>query len=209
MAKMLGLWPWTCAVRNVLPVVVGVPRPTVETMPVSTVSLVSVSLVAGSLGCTSAKVVKPDSRPGLSKASHSRSRSGYVPPKLVSMTANAGADMVEATRAMADAVAVKIAGLNAESFGGHNDWRLPNRNELTTLINFGAQGPAAYANFNTVCDPGCTVTQCNCTGNTIYWTSTASVNSPNYQWYVNFSLGDFAIQQKTEQARVRVVRTIP
>jgi hypothetical protein len=115
----------------------------------------------------------------------------------------------ENTYTLAEAVAVKLATLNADGFGGHDDWRLPNRNELATLINFGAHAPAAYSQFNTTCDTGCTVEQCNCTGNTLYWTSTSSAQSPAYQWYTNFSLGDFAIQAKTEKARVRAVRVIP
>jgi hypothetical protein len=115
------------------------------------------------------------------------------------------------TYSFADAVAVKIAALNAEPFAGHSDWRLPNRNELATLINLGTLSPATYPDFNTTCDPGCTVTECNCTGTTIYWTSTSVHNTPDYGWYVHFSEGRFAEQQKVpgNPARVRAVRTIP
>ena len=115
------------------------------------------------------------------------------------------------TYSFADAVAVKIAALNSEPFAGHADWRLPNRNELATLINFGTLSPATYPEFKTTCDPGCTVTDCNCTGTTVYWTSTSHHNTPDYAWYVNFSQGDFAIMQKVpgNPARVRAVRTIP
>ena len=115
------------------------------------------------------------------------------------------------TYSFADAVAVKIAALNSEPFAGHSDWRLPNRNELATLINFGTLSPATYPDFKTTCDPGCTVTDCNCTGTTIYWTSTSHHNTPDYAWYVNFSQGSFAELQKVpgNPARVRAVRTIP
>jgi hypothetical protein len=109
----------------------------------------------------------------------------------------------------ADAVGVKIAMLNSEAFAGYDDWRLPNRNELGTLINFGATSPATYGSFNENCQTGCTPTECNCTNISLYWTSTSYVSSPVYQWYVNFSLGDWAVQQKTEQASVRAVRLIP
>jgi hypothetical protein len=111
----------------------------------------------------------------------------------------------------ADAVAVKIAALNAEPFAGHSDWRVPNRNELATLINFGTLSPATYPDFKNACDPGCTVTECNCTGTTIYWTSTSHHNTPDYAWHINFSQGDFAFMQKVpgNPARVRAVRTIP
>jgi hypothetical protein len=109
----------------------------------------------------------------------------------------------------ADAVAVKIATLNSQTFAGHDDWRVPNRNELVTLVNFGTVSPATYQEFAENCAPGCTVTECNCTGDTLYWTSTTSFSSTNHLVYINFSAGDFAVQQKTEQARVRAVRTIP
>jgi len=113
------------------------------------------------------------------------------------------------TYTTADAVAVKIATLNSEQFAGHDDWRVPNRNELATLINFGTLSPATYPEFKTACDPGCTIGECNCTGNTTYWTSTSHHNTPDYTWYVNFSQGDFAIMQKINPARVRAVRTAP
>jgi len=115
----------------------------------------------------------------------------------------------DTTYTVAEAVNVHIATLNSQAFAAHNDWRVPNRNELNTLINFGTIGPAAYPQFTSGCDTGCTVTECNCTAVSLYWTSTSYQNDPSYRWYVNFSLGDFAVQQNTERARVRAVRTIP
>jgi hypothetical protein len=111
----------------------------------------------------------------------------------------------------ADAVAVKIATLNSEQFAGHDDWRLPNRNELATLTNFGTVSPATYPDFNTPCPPGCTVTECSCTQNSTYWTSTSQHATPDYTYFINFSQGDISQMQKVagNSARVRAVRTIP
>jgi hypothetical protein len=60
-----------------------------------------------------------------------------------------------------DAVAVKIAELNATSFAGHDDWRLPNRFELETLLNLGAMSPATYRFPQLVA--ACSAQLCSCT----------------------------------------------
>jgi hypothetical protein len=39
-----------------------------------------------------------------------------------------------------------IAKLNAENYLGHNDWRLPNANELASLMHFGEANPAVWLN---------------------------------------------------------------
>jgi crotonobetainyl-CoA:carnitine CoA-transferase CaiB-like acyl-CoA transferase len=44
-------------------------------------------------------------------------------------------------------VAVKITARNAGEFAGRSDWRLPNVNELATLLHFGAMSPATDALF--------------------------------------------------------------
>jgi hypothetical protein len=110
-----------------------------------------------------------------------------------------------------DAVAVKIASLNAEQFAGHDDWRLPNRNELATIVNFGTVSPATYSQFNDECAPGCTVIDCSCTQNSTHWTSTSQHASPDYTYFINFSQGDVNQMQKVagNTARVRAVRAIP
>jgi hypothetical protein len=68
---------------------------------------------------------------------------------------------------------VRIAELNQRAFAGHTDWRLPNLNELLTLVNFAARKPAAWPEFNTGCVPACTIATCSCTNwDTEYWSST-------------------------------------
>lgn len=83
----------------------------------------------------------------------------------------------------------KLAVLNGENFAGHNDWRTPNINELVTLTNYGAHGPAAYPEFHTGCVPGCTVTTCSCmVGNFV--SSTTRHGSPDEFFYVHSWNGD-------------------
>jgi hypothetical protein len=98
--------------------------------------------------------------------------------------------------------------LNGENFAGRDDWRVPNRFEIETLLNLGTSSPATYPVFDDNCNPGCTVTDSSCTRNALYWSST-TYNASQYPWFVNFSVGDVSNQQKIEQAAVRAVRKIP
>ena len=63
----------------------------------------------------------------------------------------------DAATLWADAFAMKIATLNATLFGGYNDWRLPNVNELQSLANYSGVSPTVHAPFDTGCVAGCTV----------------------------------------------------
>ncbi len=84
-----------------------------------------------------------------------------------------------------------LAGLNAGTgFADHTDWRIPNLNELATLVNYGNSNPAVDVAFNTNCAPGCTVLTCSCTNsspNLFYWSSTTDANQ--YAWFMDFDTG--------------------
>jgi len=71
-----------------------------------------------------------------------------------------------------------VQNLNATSFAGYNDWRLPNINELIGLVDFGTQAPAVSSAFNTKCTLGCTVTTCSCTSGAYHYWSSTSGNPP-------------------------------
>ena len=100
-----------------------------------------------------------------------------------------------------------LASLNTPPcFAGHCDWRIPNRNELVSLVDLGSYGPATFPAFDDACTPGCTVTTCSCTRNGSYWTSTTPPYRTWYAWCVEFYGGGFDGNDKAWTSHVRAVR---
>ena len=79
----------------------------------------------------------------------------------------------------------KVLKLNTVKFAGYDDWRVPNVNELLTLLNYGAGLPATSPAFNTGCTLGCNVLTCSCTRSSSYWSSTADASDPRRAWTVS------------------------
>ncbi|HYC56152.1 MAG TPA: DUF1566 domain-containing protein [Candidatus Binatia bacterium] len=113
---------------------------------------------------------------------------------------------VSATFTYADAVTGKIAGLNAgDGFAGHDDWRIPNRRELESLVVADAHAPAVDPVFNDECEAGCSALSCSCSAADRYWTSTSYQPDASKRWVVDFDLGE-VIAAGAESLRVRAVR---
>ena len=87
-----------------------------------------------------------------------------------------------------------IAALNAESFGGSSDWRLPTIKELGSIANLGTDNPAIDAAYfpNTV--------------SSNYWSSTTNADHTGYAWHINFNNGDDSRYYKSLAYYVRAVR---
>jgi hypothetical protein len=88
-----------------------------------------------------------------------------------------------------DAVAARIVLFNAANFGGYNDWRLPNVNELQSLADYGASAPAVAAPFDATCTASCASNACSCTAAERYWTASSRLDSPGDAWVVSFDAG--------------------
>lgn len=89
-----------------------------------------------------------------------------------------------------------VAGMNSSATYGYTDWRLPNLNELESLINAGAAGTAAWLTTQ-----GFTAVQTN-----YYWTSTTNAASTGQVWVVNMHFGYLYFHDKANIHYVWPVR---
>ena len=79
------------------------------------------------------------------------------------------------------------------STDSHFDWRLPNRNELASLIDF-AKAAGTASGLSSVPDKS-------------FWTSTSSVTEATKAWAVDFADGSISAETKSEQKYVICVRS--
>jgi hypothetical protein len=82
----------------------------------------------------------------------------------------------------------EVRRLNREGYAGHDDWRMPNRRELRSLVSHGDRKPALPRGhpFESVYLGW-------------YWTSTTSAMSPAYAWYVHMEGGRMFYGRKKDQ----------
>jgi Protein of unknown function (DUF1566) len=97
----------------------------------------------------------------------------------------------------------RAAQLNAASFAGYTDWRLPTVEELRSIRHYGATSPAVFGVFNSDCFPSCSVLLCSCTASGSYWSSSSN-QAPGFQaqaWTASFLdsgdlfSGDFSVSK--------------
>lgn len=91
-----------------------------------------------------------------------------------------------------------VAAVNAVALCGFSDWRLPTRQELTTLVHAGIAAPTIDAAYF----PN--------TGNDYYWTSATSALDLASAWAVDFNDGAVHADKKSyEFFMIRLVRSLP
>ena len=108
--------------------------------------------------------------------------------------------------AWTNAFSTKVAMLNAGSFAGFTDWRVPNVNELQSLVSYGTSFPAINAAFNANCAATCSVLTCSCTQPSAYWSSSTYHDISSIAWVVYFHDGYVVGYLKDNSGYVRAVR---
>jgi Protein of unknown function (DUF1566) len=94
-----------------------------------------------------------------------------------------------------------VQGLNRKHYLGYSDWRLPNTNELISIVNYGIFNPATtFPNTPDI----------SAMGISNYWSSEIwEINPPNCGWVVDFEHGGAFSSHEETTIYVRAVRGGP
>lgn len=93
-----------------------------------------------------------------------------------------------------DAQKVYIKRLNDTSYGGFDDWRIPNKDELRSIINYSFTNPAVDTSYFENCKTD------------DYWTSVTYEMQPNFGWVLFFGFGSGIAKSKNAKRYVIAVR---
>lgn len=104
-----------------------------------------------------------------------------------------------------------VAALNAANFGGHDDWRVPTRQELSSILDMTSATSLSVdeAFHGASCGGACTDVNdpaCSCTQAYFYWSATSLRNVATNAWSVLFEGGAAPAFDKSERYHVRAVR---
>jgi len=93
-----------------------------------------------------------------------------------------------------DAQDIYVKKLNERRYGGFDDWRLPNKDELRSIVDYGQSNPAVDLWYF----PDCQID--------FYWCSATYEMQPRFAWGIFFGLGSGIVCSKTHPCYVRAVR---
>lgn len=82
-------------------------------------------------------------------------------------------------------------------FANYDDWRLPNKIELASIVEYSCFEPA----INSTLFPG--------TASDSFWSNTPNAFNISFAWAINFSLGEHTTTRRTNPYGVRLVRDYP
>jgi hypothetical protein len=89
--------------------------------------------------------------------------------------------------------------LNTANFASHNDWRVPSKKELISIVDYGVSfpGPTIKVKYfpNTIAGSA-----------SLYWTSTQLASAATSAWYTSFDYGSVYNVSKSTSYYVRCVR---
>ena len=80
------------------------------------------------------------------------------------------------------------------TLANHNDWRLPNYNELESIVDLSKYNPSIDPTFQNVVSSG-------------YWSSTTRASNIDYAWFIYFNSGSDYRYRKSTTFYVRCVRS--
>jgi hypothetical protein len=89
-----------------------------------------------------------------------------------------------------------LAYCEALDFSGYTDWRLPDRNELTRMVDYSASNPACNAAFGA-----------ECSTQEVWSSTTFDAAAPQAAWTVSVQTGAFSGANKAQEKSARCVRT--
>lgn len=104
------------------------------------------------------------------------------------------ANFCEDTYTWEDAQNVYVKKLNDEKYGGFNDWRIPNKDELRSIINYSLTNPAVDTDYFENCKTD------------DYWTSVTYEMQPYFGWVLFLGLGSGIAKSKNARRYVIAVR---
>jgi hypothetical protein len=79
------------------------------------------------------------------------------------------------------------------TLGNYNGWRVPNREELLSIVNYNKYTPSTYDIFEHIKSDN-------------YWSSTINIHDKNSMWTVNFDDGSTILYPKSSKNSIRCVR---